>query len=413
MQSSNVPAKFNIPWAASAGGAYIRPIPQASQIGVNDGYASLTDGFVPLNMTPEASGGVPPFGQDMNGILKQISQWSQWQSAGGPVAWDSTFSAAIGGYPLGAVVASATTQGLAYLSLTENNVTNPDTGGAGWKAFQIAFDLALFPGVINGLNMANTPAAPTTGITAAVGSCRDRTNSYTINNTAPFDKRLTSTWAAGSGNGGKLIGTALAAGQTWHFFAMTNPATGAVDFGFDTSPTAPTMTVPAAAGFTAWRRIGAVVLEAATTAIRAFIQRGDDFMLQLRSTDYAATSNGGLVSYYRAITVPLGIVVKAYMYFQSTGAADAQIYLSGIYNPAFGAPPAFGPSTQWAQVRRSSVWTRYPSLGDIWNSYGTLVTEQYTDTAGKIYTRSSDNVDVIALGVLGWEDQRGQYYPET
>lgn len=137
MQSSDIPVKFPIPFADAAGGSFIRPIPVASQIGIQDGAASLTDGFPPLTMTPSGSGGVFPFGQDMNGILEQISAWTRWMNAGGAVPYDATFQAAAGGYPLGAVIASATTQGLYYLCTTENNVTNPDAGGAGWISHSI------------------------------------------------------------------------------------------------------------------------------------------------------------------------------------------------------------------------------------------------------------------------------------
>ena len=61
MLASAIPIKFPIPFGNSAGGGYIRPIPQASQIGIANGAASLTDGFPPLNFLPLGSGGVPPF----------------------------------------------------------------------------------------------------------------------------------------------------------------------------------------------------------------------------------------------------------------------------------------------------------------------------------------------------------------
>lgn len=159
MQSSDIPAKFNIPFGNSAGGSYIRTIPESSQIGVNDGWASLTDGFVPLNATPPESGGIPPFMQDMNGILKQISAWSRWVGAGGPVRYDSTFQVAIGGYPKGALVQSAVSDGVWWVSLVENNGTNPDSGGAGWgRAPAIAATIA---DVIAGTsdNVSVTPAS--------------------------------------------------------------------------------------------------------------------------------------------------------------------------------------------------------------------------------------------------------------
>lgn len=127
MLRANLPARFNIPFASGAGGGFIRPIPQASQIGIQGGAASLTDGFPPLNFQPVASGGIPPFGADFNGILNQISAWSQWFEAGGPIFWDSTFaSGASGGYPQGAIVQSNIVTGSLWWSTTDNNTTNPD-----------------------------------------------------------------------------------------------------------------------------------------------------------------------------------------------------------------------------------------------------------------------------------------------
>ena len=131
MYASQIPATFPIPFANSAGSPYIRPVPTPSQIGITDGAASLADGFPPLNFTPIQSGGVPPFGQDMNGILNQITANLRWIQAGGLAQYNATFSTVIGGYPLGAVLVKAAGGGF-WQSTTDNNVTNPDTGGAGW-----------------------------------------------------------------------------------------------------------------------------------------------------------------------------------------------------------------------------------------------------------------------------------------
>lgn len=132
MQDSDIPVKFPVPWANSAGGAFIRAIPTASQIGIVPGEASLTDGWPPLTALPVAGGGIPPDIRDMNGILFRMTAWDRWAQAGGRIAWDSAFSAAVGGYPQGAIVSSATTLGLQWLCTADNNTTNPDTGGAGW-----------------------------------------------------------------------------------------------------------------------------------------------------------------------------------------------------------------------------------------------------------------------------------------
>ena len=137
MQSTNIPSKIPLPFANAVGSGYVNTIPTASQIGITNGRASLTDGFPPLTFTPIGSGGVPPFGADMNGILKEITAIQQWQEAGGFFPYDSAFSTTVGGYPKGAVLQSSSFNGF-WISTAENNTTNPDTGGAGWSS--LAFE---------------------------------------------------------------------------------------------------------------------------------------------------------------------------------------------------------------------------------------------------------------------------------
>ena len=132
LSQSSIPPKFPLVWGSSAGSAYIRSIPQNSQIGITNCAASLTDGFPPLTFVPAAAGGCPPFGADFNGILRQLSQWNQWQSAGGPVFYDSGFASSIGGYPKAAILMSSVTPGTLWMSTADNNTTNPDTGGSNW-----------------------------------------------------------------------------------------------------------------------------------------------------------------------------------------------------------------------------------------------------------------------------------------
>lgn len=161
MLASAIPTKIAVPFGNSAGGSYIRPIPVASQIGVNAGYASYTDGFVPLNMTPIGAGGVPPFGQDMNGILNAITKWNQWYNAGGAIPYDATFSSSVGGYPKGAIVASVTMFGREWLSTVDNNTSNPDTGGANWASINSALRYASDTGAVNAYVCTYTPPLTT------------------------------------------------------------------------------------------------------------------------------------------------------------------------------------------------------------------------------------------------------------
>ena len=157
MQSSQIPSKFPIPFANGAGSGYIRQIPVTSQISITPGAASLTDGFPPLTFIAEGAGGIPPFGQDMNGILNEITAWIQWGNAGAPVIYDATFSAAIGGYPKGSILTSGA-GGSWWLSTVENNTTNPDTGGAGWLSLSY------------GLTYAGDPNGNVAGVAATNGA---------------------------------------------------------------------------------------------------------------------------------------------------------------------------------------------------------------------------------------------------
>lgn len=153
MQSSNQPGKISLPFANS--GAK-QPIPVASQVGIEDGRASYTDGFPPLTRTPLTAGGKPPFGTDMNGILNAITAIQQWQSAGGLFTYDSALSTSIGGYPKGAILLKSDGSGC-WQSTVENNVSNPDSSGAGWSDLSAA-NLGVPSGAVQAFAMSSAPS---------------------------------------------------------------------------------------------------------------------------------------------------------------------------------------------------------------------------------------------------------------
>lgn len=128
MLATQVPTKFPVPFAQGAGPPYSRPIPLST---TDQNAASLTLGFPPNTFVNVNSGGSEPDGRDFNGVLNQLSAWSQWQAAGGPIYYDATFATAIGGYPQGALL-MATSRANLWVSSVDNNTTNPDTGGANW-----------------------------------------------------------------------------------------------------------------------------------------------------------------------------------------------------------------------------------------------------------------------------------------
>ncbi len=129
MLAADLPVSFPIPFANSAGAGFIRAIPQASQIGINNGAASLTDGFVPLNFQDVQAGGIPPSGQDFNGILYDATYAIQSLQAGYVAVYDTVFAQSIGGYFDGAILTS-TSGTKQWQSTADNNLTNPDAGAA-------------------------------------------------------------------------------------------------------------------------------------------------------------------------------------------------------------------------------------------------------------------------------------------
>lgn len=189
LEQSAVPPKFTIPWGSSAGSSYITyPVPTPSQIGITNCRASLTDGFPPLTFTPASAGGCPPFGQDMNGILKWVTLWGQWQAAGATVIYDSAFSASVGGYPLGSVLQQASNVGCYWVSLVDNNTSDPDTGGSNWTGYCVGAG-----GTFASLTAADqtiTGGANVTSLGLATGTisidCGKRPTQYVAANTAAW-----------------------------------------------------------------------------------------------------------------------------------------------------------------------------------------------------------------------------------
>ena len=93
--------------------------------------ASMQEGFPVITMTDVDQGGMPPQGQDMNGILFDVTKAIQYQQAGGIFPYDATFAQAIDGYPLGALLTSADGTRL-YRNLLAGNQSDPENGGLNW-----------------------------------------------------------------------------------------------------------------------------------------------------------------------------------------------------------------------------------------------------------------------------------------
>ena len=129
--SLSTPSKIAVPFA---NGGSKNSIPVLSQTGTVPNGASYTDGFPALTMTIKSAGGLPPRGQDMNGILYDITNTLRYTQAGGLYPYDLTFAGTVGGYPQGSMVQASDGTG-AWLNTVANNTSNPESFGAGWLPF--------------------------------------------------------------------------------------------------------------------------------------------------------------------------------------------------------------------------------------------------------------------------------------
>lgn len=131
MKLTDKPAQIGVPFASS-GDMDTIPV-NATQDTKENGKAAWDSGFPPLTMTAIAAGGIPPSGKDFNGVLNAISAGLRFAMAGGLYPYNSDFSTAIGGYPLGAILISADGSKV-WWNTSDANTTDPDSESAeGWK----------------------------------------------------------------------------------------------------------------------------------------------------------------------------------------------------------------------------------------------------------------------------------------
>lgn len=88
--------------------------------------ASVSEGFPEITQTPIASGGIPPAGGDLNGMLNLLSQFYFFTQNGGIYTFNEDVSTAIGGYAKGAVLwyQSPNGENIQVISNIENNTNN-------------------------------------------------------------------------------------------------------------------------------------------------------------------------------------------------------------------------------------------------------------------------------------------------
>lgn len=147
--SASEPGKIITPWAESG---LKNPIPPAANPAT--GRAGFDQGFSAINMTAKEAGGIPPFGQDFNGIFYEVTNILRYMQAGGQPTFDATMATAMGGYPKGSMVLGSDGVTL-WQSKVDSNYTDPNTDPSGWGTFDVGlkYDLSLpsGAGLVGGL----------------------------------------------------------------------------------------------------------------------------------------------------------------------------------------------------------------------------------------------------------------------
>jgi len=135
--SVSEPGKIITPWAESG---LKNTIPPAANPAT--GRAGFDQGFSAINMTAKEAGGIPPFGQDFNGIFYEVTNILRYMQAGGQPTFDAALATAIGGYPKGAMVLGNDGTSV-YKNIVDSNSSNPNSGGSGWAREDLILREAL------------------------------------------------------------------------------------------------------------------------------------------------------------------------------------------------------------------------------------------------------------------------------
>ncbi len=124
MQASNIiqPTVLSTPVAVDGLKNTIPTNPTSS----SSNLASITGGFPSITMQSVANGGLPPMGQDFNGLFYVATDQKVYLQNGGIITFNEDVSTAIGGYPNGAILdyLDSNNNFLKVQSLIDNNTYN-------------------------------------------------------------------------------------------------------------------------------------------------------------------------------------------------------------------------------------------------------------------------------------------------
>lgn len=256
-----------------------------------------------------------------------------------------------------------------------------------------------------GLTLSNDAGRPTLDVNVTAGECRDTANGNNITLATEITKQTDADWAEGDDAGGfPQTALTLTANTGYHVHLLLNATTGAVDMGFDTSVTAVNLLADAAvfaAGYTKYRRIGAIRTAAAATTILGFTHyHGGEFWLDVPVLDVTTTNPGTAAVTETLTTVPIGVAMKAIVnVFYDGGSSSGAAYLSPLDT-----------TDAVASVTAAPLGTvGFQDLG-VDDGIGQGPVGIWTNTSAQIRSRVSNSSASTRLEIatLGWIDTRGR-----
>jgi hypothetical protein len=248
-------------------------------------------------------------------------------------------------------------------------------------------------GYIDGFVVSNDTTDAVNDIRVSAGLARDDGDAANLSTTATILKQLDVVFAEysapGTASGGRASADNLTGAKWFHVFLIGGSGKNTQPF-FATSLTP---TLPS--GFTVKRRVGSIYWTG--TAIRAFLQMGDEFLWMQPIYDgnpVGVFTTGALVS----LSVPSGIKVWALF---NAGAYEASRSLT------FTSPDLTAIASATAGFPKSAN-TQFSISNETGSTIALVpMPPTRTDTAGRVYARVSNATNAIIL-TRGWKDQRGK-----
>jgi len=282
------------------------------------------------------------------------------------------------------------------LAVVPNGVSGSSLQMVGASPQFVAAAQSQFPGGhLYGLTLSNSVTSVNNDIAVSTGECRAASNTSDILLTSIIVKQLNNLYSAGSNAGGIVDSFAKQANSSYHAFVISDGIT--VDVCFSAS-IIPTGQPNYPAGFTQYRRIGAITTDSSNN-IRQFVQVGDRFLYISKPVADAAGISIAIGGTSISLSVPSGIKVTPIV-----NAFSISSYLN-FYDLDSTWPPTLTPALN------NTGTNIILQKRDAYSGFSTL-NGFMTNTLRQIGVDANTNItNAFWLDTYGWFDQRGRLQP--